>query len=91
MKHLKTFESYGKLNSDIHQDIANDLLPRFQKIKDEQGKFTMQDYIKYMETRGADPMMVDCVASCIVNIGFDFDFEKDDDDDVEFVLKNTIY
>lgn len=38
MKHLKTFESYGKLNSDIHQDIANDLLPRFQKIKDEQGR-----------------------------------------------------
>ena len=92
MNHLKTFEAYGKVDTDIHQDIANDLLPRFQKIKDEKGSFTMQDYMKYMEERGADPMMVDCVASCIVNMGFDFDFEdKDDDDDIEFELKNIIY
>jgi thiaminase len=91
MRHLKTFESYGKLDSDIHEDIAKDILPKLQKLKNEKGSFTIQDYMKYMEERGADPMMVDCVASYIVNMGFDFDFEKSDDDDIEFELKNTFY
>lgn len=92
MKYLKTFEAYGKLDTDIHEDIAKDILPKLQKIKDEKGSLTIQDYIKYMEEKGADPMMVDCVASYIVNMGFDFDIEnKDDGDDIEFELKNTIY
>ena len=91
MRHLKTFESYGKLDSDIHEDIAKDILPKLQKLKNEKGSFTIQDHMKYMEERGADPMMVDCVASYIVNMGFDFDFEKSDDDDIEFELKNTFY
>lgn len=92
MKHLRTFEAYGKVDSDIHEDIAKDILPKLQKLKDEKGIFTIQDYMKYMEEKGADPMMVDCVASYIVNMGFDFDIERGEgDDDVEFDLKNTIY
>lgn len=92
MKYLKKFETYGKMDSDIHEDIAKDILPKLQKIKDEKGIFTIQDYMKYMEEKGADPMMVDCVASYIVNMGFDFDVEVDEgEDDVEFDLKNTMY
>lgn len=92
MRYLKKFEAYGKMDSDIHEDIAKDILPKLQKIKDEKGIFTIQDYMKYMEEKGADPMMVDCVASYIVNMGFDFDVEVDEgEDDVEFDLKNTMY
>jgi hypothetical protein len=93
MKYLKTFETYGKIDSDIHEEIAIDLLPKLQKIRDEKGIFTIQDYVKYMEEKGADPKMVDSVASYIVSMGFDFDFENtdDEDDDIEFELKNTIY
>lgn len=92
MKYLKKFETYGKMDSDIHEDIAKDILPKLQKIKDEKGIFTIQDYMKYMEEKGADPMMVDCVASYIVNMGFDFDVEVDEgEDDVEFDLKKTMY
>ena len=92
MKYLKTFESYGKLDSDIHKEIAEDLLPRLQKIKDEKGNFTIDDYLEYMEKRGADGMMVDCVLSYLVNMGFELDIPKrDDGDDIEFELKNTMY
>lgn len=27
MKYLKTFEAYGKIDSDIHEDIAISILP----------------------------------------------------------------
>ena len=93
MKYLKTFEAYGKVDSDIHEEIAIDLLPKLQKLRDEKGSFTIQDYVKYMEEKGADPKMVDSVASYIVSMGFDFDIEEqeDDDSDVEFELKNTFY
>lgn len=91
MRYLKKFEAYGKMDSDIHEDIAKDILPKLQKLKDEKGSFTIQDYMKYMEEKGADPMMVDCVASYIVNMGFDFDFENDGDDDIEFELKDKFY
>lgn len=92
MRYLKKFEAYGKMDSDIHEDIAKDILPKLQKLKDEKGSFTIQDYMRYMEEKGADPMMVDCVASYIVNMGFDFDVEVDEgEDDVEFDLKNTMY
>lgn len=92
MKYLKTFESYGKIDSDIHEEIAKDILPKLQKLKDEKGSFTIEDYMKYMEEKGADSMMIDCVASYIVNMGFDFDVnEEEGDEDVEFDLKNTMY
>lgn len=91
MKHLRTFEAYGKVDSDIHEDIAKDILPKLQKIKDEKGIFTIQDYMKYMEEKGADPMMVDCVASYIVNMGFDFDFEDEGDEPIDFELKDKFY
>ena len=94
MKYLKTFESYGTVDSDIHEEIAIDLLPKLQKIREEKGSFTIQDYMKYMEEKGADPKMVDSVASYIVSMGFDFDIEpreEYEDDDIEFELKNTMY
>lgn len=91
MRHLKTFEAYGKIDTDINQDIAEDILPKIQKLKDEKGFFTTTDFENYMKERGADSLMIDSVMSCLVSMGFDFDVEEQQNDDVDFVLKNTIY
>jgi hypothetical protein len=93
MKHLKTFEAYGKIDSDINQDIAESILPEIQKLKDEKGYFTTEDFSDYMKQRGADSLMIDTVMSCLVNMGFDFDNEIEDSDegDVDFELRGIIY
>ena len=89
MKYLKTFESY----SDIAEDIALDLLPKLQKIKDEKGIFTVGMFDNYMEERNADMKLTDEIMSHLVNMGFDFDTNEDDDDDdfVDFELKDKFY
>lgn len=92
MKHLKTFESYGKIDSDIHEDIAMDILPKLQKLKDEKGTYTVQDFENYMKEKGADSLMIDSVMSSLVSMGFDFDDESEDEyEPVEFELKNVAY
>lgn len=92
MKHLKTFESYGKIDSDIHEDIAMDILPKLQKLKDEKGTYTVQDFENYMKEKGADSLMIDSVMSSLVSMGFDFDAESEDEyEPVEFELKNVAY
>ena len=91
MKYLKTFESH----SDIAEDIAGDLLPKLQKIKDEKGIFTVGMFDNYMEERNADMKLTDEIMSNLVNMGFDFDVDEDDsddyDDDLDFELKGKIY
>ena len=90
MKYLKTFESY----SDIGEDIALDLLPKLQKIKDEKGIFTVGMFDNYMEERGGNMKLTDEVMSNLVNMGFDFDTNEDDSDDddfVDFELKDKFY
>jgi len=90
MKYLKTFESY----SDIAEDIAEDLLPKLQKIKDEKGIFTVGMFDNYMEERNADMKLTDEIMSHLVNMGFDFDTNEDDSDDddfVDFELKDKFY
>ena len=89
MKYLKTFESH----SDIAEDIAEDLLPKLQKIKDEKGIFTVGMFDNYMEERGGDMKLTDEIMSNLVNMGFDFDteLEDDDEDDLDFELKGKIY
>lgn len=79
MKYLKTFEGYN--DKSLAQEIAEDLLPRLQKIKDEKGFFTVGMFDNYMEERGGDMRLTDEVISCLVSMGFDFDLE---DDDAEF-------
>ena len=91
MRHLKTFEAYGKIDTDINQDIAEDILPKIQKLKDEKGFFTTTDFENYMKERGADSLMIDSVMSCLVSMGFDFDVEEQQNDDVDFELKNIFY
>lgn len=91
MRHLRTFEAYGKIDTDINQDIAEDILPKIQKLKDEKGFFTTTDFENYMKERGADSLMIDSVMSCLVSMGFDFDVEEQQNDDVDFELKNIFY
>ncbi len=79
MKYLKTFEAYGKIDSDIHEDIAVDLLPKLQKLKDEKGYYTVEDFETYMKERGADDIMIDSVMSYLVGMDFDFDQEPQED------------
>jgi len=90
MKYLKTFESH----SDIAEDVAKDLLPKLQKIKDEKGIFTVGMFDNYMEERNADMKLTDEIMSHLVNMGFDFDTNEDDSDDddfVDFELKDKFY
>jgi hypothetical protein len=90
MKYLKTCESYN----DIAEEIAIDLLPKLQKIKDEKGIFTVGMFDNYMEERNADMKLTDDIMSYLVNMGFDFDTNEDDsdeDDDIDFELKGTMY
>lgn len=94
MKYLKTFEAYGKIDSDIHEDIAIDLLPKLQKIKNEKGYYTVEDLEKYMKERGADDIMVSSVMSYLVSMGFDFDNEPEEDlpegwqDEIKLIYKD---
>ena len=89
MRYLKTFESHN----DIAEEIAIDLLPKLQKIKDEKGIFTFGMFDNYMEERNADMKLTDEIMSHLVNMGFDFDTNEDDDDDdfVDFELKDKFY
>jgi hypothetical protein len=89
MKYLKTFENYG---TDITEDIANDILPKLQQLKDEKGSFTVEDFENYMEQRGADLETIDLVMSNLVNLGFDFDTEDEGEDvPLDFELKDKFY
>ena len=83
MKYLKTFESYGE-RKDLALEIAEDLLPRLQKIKDEKGIFTVGMLDNYMEERKGDMRLTDEVMAYLVNMGFDFDNDEDDDEDYNF-------
>jgi hypothetical protein len=80
MKYLKTFESYGE-RKDLALEIAEDLLPRLQKIRDEKGIFTVGMFDNYMEERGGDMRLTDSIMSYLVDMGFDFDSDEDDEDD----------
>ena len=79
MKYLKTFEGYN--DKTLAREIAEDLLPRLNKIRDEKGIFTVSMFDNYMEERKGDMRLTDEVISELVDLGFQFD---SDDDDVEF-------
>jgi hypothetical protein len=78
MKYLKTFEAYGQ-PSDIHEDIAIDLLPKLQKMKDEKGYYTVEDFEAYMKERGADDIMIYSVMNYLVGMDFGFDQEPQEE------------
>jgi hypothetical protein len=89
MRYLKTFENYDK---DFTDEIAEDLLPKLQQIRNEKGSFTMEDFENYMNQRGSDLKTIDLVASSLVNMGFDFDVEDEGEDvPLDFELKGKIY
>jgi len=77
MKYLKTFETYKK--SDIHEDIAKDILPKLEELRSEKGYYTVEDFESYMKERGADEEMIDSVMHYLVYLGFDFDIEPEDE------------
>lgn len=79
MKYLKTFESYGE-RKDLALEIAEDLLPRLKKIREEKGIFTVGMLDNYMEERKGDMKLTDEVMAYLVNMGFDFDNDEDDED-----------
>lgn len=82
MKYLKTFEAYE--SKDLALEIAEDILPKIQKIREEKGIFTTSMFDNYMEERGGNMLLTDQVMSYLVNMGFEFDNNDiDDDDDFE--------
>src|SRR5574343_1624672 len=76
MKHLRRF---NEELSDLSEDIAKDLLPRFQKMREDGKLITVDVFDKYMKERTADSEMSHAVMNHLVNMGFDFDFEEDED------------
>jgi hypothetical protein len=81
MKYLKTFEGYN--DKSLAREIAEDLLPRLNKVRDEKGIFTVGMFDNYMEERKGDMRLTDEVISELVDLGFQFDHEEDDSEDFE--------
>lgn len=79
MKYLKTFEAYGKIDSDIHEDIAKHIFPILKKLKEEKGYYTVEDFEAYMKERGADELMINSVMSYLVGMDFGFDQEPEEE------------
>ena len=77
MKYLKTFEGYN--DKSLAREIAEDLLPQLQKIRDEKGIFTVGMFDNYMEERKGDMRLTDEVISELVDMGFQFDHDEEDD------------
>ena len=82
MRYLKTFESYGERKS-LAREIAEDLLPRLQKIRDEKGIFTASMFDNYMEERKGDLKLTDEVMAELVDLGFQFDYDDSEDEDFD--------
>lgn len=83
MKHLKKINEHWKYVSskqadyELAKEIANDLFPRFQKMRKEGKRITVDFFDKYMEERGATFELSDSVMNILVEMGFDFDIEQD--------------
>lgn len=93
MKHLKKFNEGwdyvpGKeADHELAEEIANDLLPRFKKMREDGQQVTVADFDKYMEERGATFELSDSIMNILVSDGFDFDVEEDDEEYPEPFLK----
>lgn len=59
------------------EEIANDLFPRFEKMREEGKKVTVDFFDKYMQERGATFELSDSVMNVLIEMGFDFDTEQD--------------
>jgi hypothetical protein len=83
MKYLKRF---NESHFDLADDIANDLYPRFLKLRNEGEVITPEYFENYMKERGAKSDIIDDVMSSLVNLGFDFgvdnDIESNDEESV---------
>jgi DNA recombination-dependent growth factor C len=88
MKKIKKFNEKWDYNPgkvadhELAEEIVDDLLPRFQKMREEGERITVSDFDKYMEERGATFELCDSVMNILVNRGFDFDIEKDGEMDL---------
>jgi len=81
MRYLKTFENYN--DKTLAREIAEDLLPRLQKIRDEKGIFTASMFDNYMEERKGDLKLTDEVMAELVDLGFQFDYDDSEDEDFD--------
>jgi hypothetical protein len=78
MKYLKTFEGYN--DKSLAREIAEDLFPQLQKIRDEKGIFTVGMFDNFMEERKGDMKLTDEVISELVEMGFQFDYDDSEDE-----------
>jgi hypothetical protein len=78
MRYLKTFEGYN--DKSLAKEIAEDLLPQLQKIRDEKGIFTVSMFDNFMEERKGDMKLTDEVISELVEMGFQFDYDDSEDE-----------
>ncbi len=76
---------------ELNVEIANDLLPKIQAIKNETGKFTEKDLENQILNNGGTLEMLDGVMAELVNMGFDFDKDVEEADHDLFNLINNKY
>ena len=86
MKYLKKF---NEQLSDLGEDIANDLLPRFQKMRNNGETVTVDIFDEYMDERGADSELSHSVMNHLVNMGFDFDIEREEEYPEPYLKENV--
>lgn len=89
MKHLKTFESYNRepVDHKLAEEMAREILPIFQKRRENGESVTISDFDKYMNEKNIDTGLSDAIMHNLVDLGFDFDIEKDDDSEgLDFTL-----
>lgn len=77
MKYLRRF---NETHFDLADDIAKDLLPRLEEMRNRGELVTVEFFEKYMKERGAKLNLSDAVLSSLVNMGFDFDTDESEEE-----------
>jgi len=82
MKYLKKFNEL-RLDeaSDLGEDIAKDILPIFQKMRNKGQIVTIDTFDRFMKERGADDELSHSVMNHLVDMGFDFENDEDEDEE----------
>lgn len=83
MRIIKSFESYSRepVDNKKAEKMAREILPTFQKKRENGEKVTIFDFDKYTKENNIESSLADSIMHILVDLGFDFDIEDDDIDD----------
>jgi hypothetical protein len=84
MKHLRRFNEDWKFDStkkadfELSLDVANDILPKLEKMRKEGQIITTSWFENWMEEKGSSFELCQSVINELVDMGFNFDPETED-------------